>query len=67
VHDLRSAVGAEPPADLAALDDASRAALATAVEQAARARSAQIERAIDDSLRYMPALLRAAVKRALGM
>lgn len=65
--DLAAALGADPPAEFTTLGDPERAALGDAVERAARQRSAQIDRAIDDSLRYMPALLRGAVKRALGM
>jgi hypothetical protein len=65
--DLGTAIGAEPPAEFGVLAETDRAALGDAVERAARARSAQIDHAIDDSLRYMPALLRGAVKRALGM
>jgi hypothetical protein len=65
--DLSTALGTPAPPDFDALNDQERAALAVAVDRAARERSALIDRAIDDSLRYLPALLRGAVKRALGM
>ena len=65
--ELADAIGAAPPEELGALSAADRAALATLVEQAARKRSELIDRAIDDSLRHIPGLLRGTVKRALGI
>jgi hypothetical protein len=44
-----------------------RAALAAAVQRAAADRDASIDRAIEDSLGHLPALLRGPVKRALGV
>jgi hypothetical protein len=41
--------------------------LASAVERAVTDRVALIDRAIEDSLRHLPALLRGPVKRALGV
>jgi hypothetical protein len=64
---LAAAIGATPPDDFAALPAADIAALAAAVERAANERNAMIDRAIDDSLRHIPALLRGSVKRALGV
>jgi hypothetical protein len=64
---LATAIGAEPPAEFDALSEADRQALADLVETAARDRSELIDRAIDDSLRHIPGLLRGTVKRALGM
>jgi hypothetical protein len=64
---LSAAIGTTPPAEFGTLSDAEQAALAGAVEQAARERSQLIDRAIDDSLRHIPGLLRGAVKRALGV
>lgn len=65
--DLAAATGAVPPAAFDMLSDAERAALAATVERAARERSELIDRAIEDSLRHIPGLLRGTVKRALGM
>jgi hypothetical protein len=65
--DLAEAIGAEPPEQFGALLAADRQALAALVVQAAQERSQLINRAIDDSLRHLPALLRGAVKRALGV
>jgi hypothetical protein len=65
--DLAAATGAAPPAAFGALSAADRAALAATVERAARERSELIDRAIDDSLRHIPGLLRGTVKRALGI
>jgi len=67
MDDLARAIGATPPAGFAALSDAERDRLAAAVERAARERSELLDRAIDDSLRHIPALLRGTVKRALGV
>jgi hypothetical protein len=67
MSDLGAVIDATPPPEFAALSDADRSALADTVERAARERSQLIDRAIDDSLRHIPALLRGAVKRALGV
>lgn len=64
---LADAIDAPPPPEFDALSEADRTALAGLVEQAARDRSQLIDRAIDDSLRHIPALLRGTVKRALGV
>jgi hypothetical protein len=64
---LGTVLGADPPAEFDALSEADREALADLVEKAARERSELIDRAIDDSLRHIPGLLRGTVKRALGM
>jgi hypothetical protein len=64
---LTTAIDASPPPEFDALSEADRAALAGLVERAARERSQLIDRAIDDSLRHIPGLLRGTVKRALGV
>jgi hypothetical protein len=64
---LGTVLGADPPAEFDALSEADREALADLVEKAARERSELIDRAIDDSLRHIPGLLRGTVKRALGV
>jgi hypothetical protein len=65
--ELADVIGAPPPEQFAALSASERETLATQVERAARERSQLLDRAIDDSLRHIPALLRGAVKRALGV
>jgi hypothetical protein len=64
---LGDAIRATPPPEFSELSDDEAAALAGLVEHAAAERAALIDRAIDDSLRYLPALLRGPVKRALGI
>jgi hypothetical protein len=65
--ELAAAVGAQPPAEFEVLSEADRSALAAAVARAAADRDTLIDRAIDDSLRHIPALLRGTVKHALGI
>ena len=64
---LAAALGATPPAAFAALSTDDTTALAATVERAVAERDALIDRAIEDSLRHIPALLRGPVKRALGV
>jgi hypothetical protein len=65
--ELADAVRATPPEEFTALSDTHHAALAGLVSAAAHARSGLIDRAIDDSLRHIPGILRGTVKRALGV
>lgn len=65
--DLAGAVGATPPPEFDTLTDEDRSALATLVEKAARERSQLLDRAIEDSLRNLPGVLRGPVRRALGV
>lgn len=65
--DLDAAVGGAVPDEFAALAQGQRTALAELVEAAAKRRAALLDRAIDDSLRYLPALLRGTVRRTLGV
>jgi hypothetical protein len=67
VADLADAVGASPPPEFDTLSGDHRAALATLVERAVRERSDLLDRAIEDSLRNIPGLLRGPIRRALGM
>ena len=64
---LAAAIGANPPDAFANLAAGELTALAVTVEQATADRDALIDRAIEDSLRHIPALLRGPVKRALGV
>lgn len=65
--ELAEAIGGIPPEEFGALTAAERSELAARVQRAAAARDALLDRAIDDSLRYIPALMRGSVKRALGV
>ena len=64
---LAEAIKVRPPADFSGLSDDEATALAGLVEHAAAERTALIDRAIEDSLRHLPALVRGPVKRALGI
>jgi hypothetical protein len=64
---LAAAIGGPPPEAFEALSGDDAVALAAIVERAAADRDALIDRAIEDSLRHLPALLRGPVKRALGV
>ena len=65
--DLAAAVGAAPPAELAALPTEQQTALAGLVEAAAARRAQLMDEAIDESLRNLPAVLRGTVRRSLGV
>jgi hypothetical protein len=67
MDELASAIDATPPPEFDGLSAADRSALAAVVANAARERSELIDRAIEDSLRHIPSLLRGTVKRALGV
>lgn len=67
MDELTTAIGASPPPEFDQLTEADRAALASLVERAARDRDQLIDRAIEDSLRHIPGVLRGTVKRALGV
>jgi hypothetical protein len=67
MDELEHALGACVPSQFHALSAEDRGRLAGLVERAVQDRSELIDHAIDDSLRYLPALLRGPVKRALGM
>ena len=64
---LAAAIGAAPPDAFATLSAVDATALADTVQRATAERAALIDRAIEDSLRHLPALLRGPVKRALGI
>jgi hypothetical protein len=65
--DLQDAIGARPPAELDALPEDQRAALAGLVESAAARRATLMDQAIEESLRHLPFVLRATVRRTLGV
>lgn len=63
--DLAHALGAEPPAALAALDDARQQQLAEALVAAQERQAAAIDAAAERGLGFVPRLLRGPVKRML--
>lgn len=67
MEDLAAALGATPPPEFAALPEADRSALGDLVTKAVRDRAEMLDRAIETSLRHIPAVLRGTVKRALGV
>lgn len=62
---LRAALRAEPPAGLAALDDAALITLAAAVREAQEHQARELRDAGDRALRLVPALLRKPVRKAM--
>jgi len=62
---LRAAVGGEPPAGIAALDEASRAALADLIEQARARQARTLAESFEATLRHVPFPARAIVKKVL--
>jgi len=65
---LREALGgAEPPASLRTLDDATVADLAAAIAQAHRDQRRQLAASGEASLRHVPKLLRGPVKKVIGL
>lgn len=67
MDDLQAATGAPPPAEFDRLAPDHHADLAGLVEAAAQRRTEALGRAIDESLRHIPALLRGPVRRSLGL
>lgn len=67
MSDLTSATGAAPPSEFDRLAAEHHAHLSDLVESAARRRSEALGRAIDESLRHIPALLRGPVRKSLGL
>jgi hypothetical protein len=62
---LRTELGAEPSAALTELDDDAQRRLAALVASARRRQQAELERAIDHGLGFVPRLARGAVKKAM--
>lgn len=55
------------PASVAALPDANKQDLANALQEARRRQAAALSKAGEESLRFVPALLRPAIRRAVRM
>lgn len=62
---LRAALRAEPPAGLATLDEEVLVTLAAAIREAEDHQRNELLAAGDRALRYVPALLRGPVRKAL--
>ncbi|NIH82214.1 hypothetical protein [Amycolatopsis viridis] len=64
---LTEQLGAEPPPGVAALDPAHQRDLADALRSARRRQAAALAKAGNDALKFVPALLRPAVRKAVGL
>lgn len=62
---LRELLGAEPPAGVRALPEQSRRALAKVLESAFAAQQAELGRAFDATLRFVPFPVRGVVRKVL--
>jgi hypothetical protein len=62
---LRELLGAEPPASVAALDDAARAALVELLEDSRRRQTRSLEDAFTAALKQVPFPVRGIVKKVL--
>lgn len=62
---LQAVLGEPPPPSIEQLDADAQAALAGLLTTAIEAQQTAMETALEDSLRYVPALLRGAVRRVL--
>jgi hypothetical protein len=65
IAQLRAALRAEPPAGLEALDDATLITIAAAVREAEERQARELRDSGDRALRYVPPLLRRAVRKAI--
>ena len=62
---LHAVLGGDPPAGVAALAEADRAALADVLEDARRRQAASLEEAFSATLRHVPFPIRKIVKKVL--
>jgi len=67
VRSLADQLGGPLPDGIAALDDAVKQDLAKALDHARRRQSAALVKAGEEGLRYVPALLRGAVRKVVGL
>lgn len=65
VEDLRRELDAEPPEEIAALGDPELIALTNMLRASSERQSMALRSAIDDGMRFLPRILRGAVRRAL--
>ncbi|WP_116046465.1 hypothetical protein [Amycolatopsis palatopharyngis] len=64
---LAEQLGGPLPDGIETLDDANKQVLAEALREARRQQAAALSAAAEDSLKYVPALLRGAVRKAVGL
>lgn len=64
---LAEQLGAAPPAGVAALDPAHQQDLADALRSARRRQAQALAEAGNDALRFVPAVLRPAIRKAVGL
>lgn len=64
---LTEQLGAAPPTGVAALDPVHQRDLADALRSARRRQAAALAKAGDDALKFVPTLLRPAVRKAVGL
>lgn len=66
-RDLRTLLGADPPASVLALDDATRADLAAVIAQARKRQAMGLKDAYAATLKHVPFPVRGIVKKVLGV
>lgn len=66
-RDLRTLLGADPPASVLALDDATRADLAAVIAQARNRQAMGLKDAYAATLKHVPFPVRGIVKKVLGV
>lgn len=64
---LTEVLGAPPPAGIGALPEQQQRVLTDMLHRARRGQAAALAKAGDDSLQYIPAPLRGAVRKAVGL
>ncbi|SFB61623.1 hypothetical protein SAMN05216266_12853 [Amycolatopsis marina] len=64
---LAEQLGGALPDGIEALDEAHKQVLADSLRQARRQQAAALSASAEDSLKYVPALLRGAVRKAVGL
>lgn len=66
IESLSRLLGGEtPPQELASLEDQELESLVTSVQQLQRHQESELERALEDALSHIPALLRKSVRKML--
>jgi hypothetical protein len=66
-RDLRTLLGADPPASVQALDEATRADLASVIAQARKRQVMDLKAAYTATLKHVPFPVRGIVKKVLGV
>jgi hypothetical protein len=66
-RDLRTLLGADPPASVQALDEPTRADLASVIVQARKRQAMDLRAAYAATLKHVPFPVRGIVKKVLGV